>query len=76
MEESEDGFRKAMSTQDPIFILRQIEKKLLRRGKVSHICFIDLKKALDRIRRNDIWNCMKQRGVETNSYNNSYQVPI
>jgi hypothetical protein len=33
---------------DPV--LRQTGKKLLRKGKEIHLCFIDLKKAFDRMR--------------------------
>jgi hypothetical protein len=40
MEETQHGFRKGTSTQDPIFILRQTGEKLLRKGKEIHLCFI------------------------------------
>jgi hypothetical protein len=57
------------STQEPIFILRQTGEKLLRKRKKIHVCFIrvDLKKVFDRIKRNNVWNSMRQRRLKINT---------
>lgn len=65
IDDSQCGFRKGRGVQDNIFILRQIAEKAINKGREVHICFIDLCKAFDRIRRKDIWKTLENRGINT-----------
>ena len=42
------GFRKGMSTTEPIFALRILQEKYHERKKDLHMLFVDLEKAYDR----------------------------
>jgi uncharacterized protein YukE len=64
LEESQSGFRKERGTNDQIFILRQLSEKAIRTGKQIHACFIDMEKAFDRVKREDIWKILENRGIE------------
>ena len=62
--ESQFGFMPGRSTTDAIFILKKriIEKH--REGlKNIRMTFIDLEKSYDRIPREDIWRCSRERNV-------------
>lgn len=54
LSEEQQGFRNNRSTTDAIFILRQIVEKSIEYDKPAYMCFIDLTKAFDRIRLNDV----------------------
>ena len=45
------GFRPGRGTTDAIFILRQVQEKLLAKGKTCYFAFVDLEKAFDRVPR-------------------------
>lgn len=64
LEDSQYGFRANRGVQDPIFTLRQICEKALKTSSQIHICFIDLIKAFDRVKREDIWNILKKRNIK------------
>lgn len=64
LEESQSGFRKERGTTDQIFIVRQLCEKAAKVGRQMHVCFVDMEKAFDRIRREDVWNVLKRRGVK------------
>ena len=44
-------------------MVRQIIEKAIKQGKGTHLCFIDLEKALDKVKRDVIWKCM-ERGID------------
>lgn len=64
IEDNQRGFRKGRSTIDLIFIIRQINKKVLGKNKEIHACFMDLKKSFDRARRKDIMRGFERRGLD------------
>ena len=64
LEESQSGFRKKRGTVDQIFIVRQLCEKAAKVGRQIHACFVDMEKAFDSIRRKDVWNILKRKGVE------------
>ena len=43
-----------------IFALSQLGEKLLGKGKEVAIPFIDLKKAFEKIKRNDVWDSLRR----------------
>src|SRR5579864_7632418 len=45
------GFRPGRGTTDAIFIIRQVQEKLLAKNKELWIAFVDLEKAFDRVPR-------------------------
>ena len=57
------GFMRGVGTVDGIFSLRQIMEKCREKQKTLHMAFIDLEKAYDRIPRQEIWRCLRERGV-------------
>ena len=61
--ESQFGFMPGRSTTDAIFILKQTIDKHRERQKDIIVTFIDLEKAYDRVPREEIWRCMKERNV-------------
>lgn len=52
--EEQQGFRVNRSTTDAIFIVRQIVEKATEYNKPAYLCFVDLKKAFDRVKLRDI----------------------
>ena len=63
LRENQQGFRKNRSTTDAIFIVRQIVEKAIEFNKPAYLCFVDLTKAFDRVRLQDLTNCLRERDV-------------
>ncbi len=51
------------STTDAIFALRVLMEKFREGQKELHCVFIDLKKAYDRVPREELWCCMRKSGM-------------
>lgn len=61
--EEQFGFMPGRSTTDAIFVLRQTMEKYREKQKRLHLVFIDLEKAYDRVPRQEVWRCMREKGV-------------
>ena len=48
---------------DAIFEVRQRMENHLKKQKGLHMVFIDLQKAYDRVPRQEVWRCMREKGV-------------
>ncbi|NRA93460.1 MAG: reverse transcriptase family protein, partial [Psychroserpens sp.] len=59
--EEQGGFRKGRSCTDQIFVLAGLLNK--RRDKKTFCCFIDLRKAYDRVWREGLWKRLWDEGV-------------
>lgn len=59
--EEQQGFRQNRSTIDAIFILRQITEKAIEHNKTAFMCFIDLTRAFDRVRFDDVLKLLRKR---------------
>jgi len=56
-------FRKNRSTTDAIFIIRQIVEKSIEYEKPTYMCFIELSKAFDRVRLNEITTMLRRGSI-------------
>lgn len=66
LSEEQQGFRKNHSTIDAIFIVRQIAEKALEYNKPSYLCFVDLTKAFDKVRLQDVVKELQLKNIHTN----------
>ena len=57
------GFMQGRGTTDAIFAVRQLREKHREKQKELHMVFIDLEKAYDRVPRQEVWRCMREKGV-------------
>ena len=57
------GFMPGRGTTDAIFAVRQLMEKHREKQKGLHMVFIDLEKAYDRMPRQEVWRCMREKGV-------------
>ena len=57
------GFIPGRSTVDAVFSLRVIMEKNREGQKGLHVVFIDLEKAYDQVPQQEVWRCMREKGV-------------
>ena len=60
---SQFGFMPGRGTTDAIFAARQLMEKHREKKKELPMVFIDLEKAYDRVPRQEVWRCMREKGV-------------
>ena len=58
------GFRRGHGITDAIVILRQVQEKLLAKGKTCYFAFVDPEKGFDRVPRKVLWWALRTVGVE------------
>lgn len=63
IEEAQCSFRKKRGTQNLIFAIRQIGEWIIKNNGGAHICFIDLGKAFDKVKRGKIRQSLEDRKV-------------
>ena len=61
--EEQFGFMKGKSTTDAIFALRQLQERYREGQQDLHCVFIDLEKAYNRVPREELYWCMRDKGV-------------
>ncbi|ROT72113.1 hypothetical protein C7M84_009515 [Penaeus vannamei] len=61
--EEQFGFMKGKSTTDAILVLRQLQDKFREGQQELHSVLIDLEKAYDRVPREELYWCMRDKGV-------------
>ena len=57
------GFMPGRGTTDAIFTVRQLKEKHREKQKGLHMVFIDLENAYDGVPRQEVWRCMREKGV-------------
>ena len=61
--EEQFGFVNGKSTTDAIFGLRQLQERYREGQQGLHCVFIDMEKAYDRVPREELYLCMRDKGV-------------
>ena len=64
LEDGQCGFCSGRSTTDQDFTLKQIFEKSWKYGKDLFACFVDLKKAHDRVPRDKLRKVLREYGVD------------
>ena len=62
--EVQAGFRKISSTAEQIFNLRILCEKHIEQQKEIHHCFVDFKKAFDRVWLTALWKIMEKKNID------------
>ena len=62
---TQSGFKKGMGTREGIFNFRMILEKLIEKNKMIYVCFIDYKKAFDRVYHEKLIDTLKQLEVDS-----------
>ena len=57
------GFMPGKGTTDAVFVLRMLMEKYREGQKELHCAFVDLKKACDRVLREELWYCIRKSGI-------------
>ena len=57
------GFMPGRGTTDAVFTHREIIEKYREKQRELHLVFIDLEKAYDRIPRQEVWRCLREKGT-------------
>ena len=57
------GFMPRIGMTDAIFGVRQRMEKHREKQNVLHMVFIDIEKPYDRVPRQEVWICMREKGV-------------
>ena len=57
------GFRRHRSTVDAIFITRKIMESCREYGRPLYMCFLDITKAYDSIKREHLWEALRDHSV-------------
>jgi len=61
--EEQNGFRIGRSCIDNVFTIKQTIEKRREFNPETHIAFLDLEKAFDRVNQNQLWQILNKRGI-------------
>jgi hypothetical protein len=61
--EEQNGFRTGRSCIDNVFTIKQTIEKRREFNLETHIAFLDLEKAFDRVNLNQLWQILNKRGI-------------
>ena len=63
--DAQAGFRKGMGCTDQVFSLRCMVEKSLAKNQRLFCAFVDLEKAYDKVRRDELWSALSVHGVSS-----------
>ena len=66
IDDEQGGFRGGRRCVDQIFTLKQIGEKEREKKHRVYVCFIDLEKVYDKVKREDLWQMLRIYVVEVN----------
>ena len=61
--EEQYGFRRNRSTVDALFVVRQVIEKSIEYSKPAFMCFVDLSRAFDRVRLEDVLTIIRTMNI-------------
>ena len=61
--EEQQGFCQNRSTTDATFIIRQVVEKAIEFNVPAILCFVDLKKAFDRVKLSDVIKILREKEI-------------
>ena len=63
--EEQAGFRRGRGCIEQIFVMRQLAERMIEKGKKLCAVFVDLKKAYDKVCREELWKALRKYGVSS-----------
>ena len=63
LHDNQFGFRPGRGTTDAVFILRQVQEKILEGNNKRYWTFVDMEKAFDRVPQEVVYWSLRKKGV-------------
>jgi hypothetical protein len=68
LHDTQGGFRPGRRCADQLFTLRETVSERRERGKSTYLCYVDVRKAYDKVWRDGLWLSLWRMGMRSNMY--------